>query len=68
MLLPLQSYPLQDGKADGTETTSNLNQKLYFHRLGTEQKEDVLVAEIPEHPKWMMQVFHFYFIVDEMSF
>jgi len=48
------SYPLQDGKADGTETTSNLNQKLYFHRLGTEQKEDVLVAEIPEHPKWMI--------------
>lgn len=48
------SYPLQDGKVDGTETTSNLHQKLYFHRLGTEQKEDVLVAEIVDHPKWMI--------------
>lgn len=50
----LQTYPEQDGKTDGTETTSNLNQKLFFHRLGWDQKDDVLVAETPEHPKWMM--------------
>ncbi|KAL4218360.1 hypothetical protein ACF0H5_023097 [Mactra antiquata] len=48
------SYPDQEGKSDGTETTSNLNQKLFYHRLGTNQSEDVLVAEFPENPKWMI--------------
>lgn len=28
-------YPRQEGKTDGTETTSNINQKLYFHVIGT---------------------------------
>ncbi|XP_028820544.1 prolyl endopeptidase isoform X1 [Denticeps clupeoides] len=46
------SYPKQDGKTDGTETTSNLNQKLYYHVIGTSQSEDILVAEFPDHPKW----------------
>ncbi|XP_067268221.1 prolyl endopeptidase-like [Chanodichthys erythropterus] len=45
-------YPRQDGKADGTETTTNLNQKLYYHVIGTSQSEDVLVAEFPDNPKW----------------
>ena len=47
-------YPKQDGKSDGTETTSNINQKLYYHRLGEDQSKDVLVAEFPDHPKWMI--------------
>jgi len=46
----------QEGKTDGTETTSNVHQKLFYHRLGTDQKEDVLFAEFPEHPKWMSGV------------
>uniref|UniRef100_A0A0B7BF62 Prolyl endopeptidase n=1 Tax=Arion vulgaris TaxID=1028688 RepID=A0A0B7BF62_9EUPU len=47
-------YPEQEGKADGTETTSNINQKLFYHKLGDAQSEDVLVAEIPQHPRWMI--------------
>lgn len=37
----------------GTETSTNLHQKLYFHVLGTPQSEDVLCAEFPDSPKWM---------------
>jgi len=37
------SYPEQQGKTDGSETTSNENHKLYYHRVGTPQSEDNLV-------------------------
>ncbi|XP_061597969.1 prolyl endopeptidase-like [Cololabis saira] len=49
-------YPPREGKADGTETTSNINQKLYYHAIGTKQCEDILVAEFPDHPKWKSSV------------
>jgi len=33
-------------------TGVNLNQALYYHRLGTEQAQDRLVFERPDHPDW----------------
>ncbi|XP_065335570.1 prolyl endopeptidase-like [Cloeon dipterum] len=45
-------YPEQQGKADGSETDSTLNQKLCYHRLNTPQSEDVLVAEFPDEPRF----------------
>jgi len=30
----------------------NLNQKVYYHRLGRPQSEDVLVFQRPDEPKW----------------
>ena len=44
----------QEGTTDGSETTSNLNQKLYYHRLGTDQSQDVLCVQFTDHPKWRM--------------
>lgn len=48
------SYPEQQGKADGSETTSLEKHKILYHRLGTPQSEDILVVEFPEEPKWIM--------------
>jgi prolyl oligopeptidase len=30
----------------------NLNQKIYYHRVGTPQRDDVLVYARPDHPEW----------------
>lgn len=46
-----------DSKSDGTETSQNLHQKLYYHYLGTEQSEDILCAEFLDEPKWMWSVY-----------
>lgn len=39
-----------DHKA-GTETEANVNAKVYYHRLGTDQAEDILIAEDPTSDK-----------------
>ncbi|XP_014785500.1 prolyl endopeptidase [Octopus bimaculoides] len=44
-------YPVE-GKSDGTETTTNLYNKLYYHRLGTDQDEDLLTVQFQNEPKW----------------
>src|SRR5262245_34067383 len=33
-------------------TSLNLNQKVYYHRVGTSQKDDVLVYKRPDQPEW----------------
>ncbi len=39
--------------ADGDHLQAqNLNQQLWYHRRGTDQSEDVLVYERPDHPEW----------------
>ncbi|KAF8058088.1 Prep [Scenedesmus sp. PABB004] len=37
----------------GTETDSNTDQQLVYHRLGSPQAEDVVVHADPDHPTWM---------------
>src|SRR5947209_8632208 len=39
-------------KAGETFQSLNLNQQVYYHRLGTPQAEDVLVYHRPEHSRW----------------
>ena len=34
--------------------STNENQKLYYHRLGSPQSDDVLVYARPDQPKWMV--------------
>jgi len=33
-------------------TGENRNKRIYYHRVGTGQSEDVLVYETPDHPEW----------------
>lgn len=35
----------------GTETSVNLHHELYYHFLGTDQSEDILCWNDPDHPK-----------------
>ena len=43
-------YPAPQAGAKLTQ--SNKNQKIYFHRLGAEQKDDILIYERPDQPDW----------------
>jgi prolyl oligopeptidase len=39
-------------KEGGQFQKLNLNQKVYYHRVGTPQSDDVLVYRRPDHPDW----------------
>ena len=46
-------YSRYDAPTEGDELQDvNLNQKLYFHRVGTEQAADILVYRRPDEPQW----------------
>jgi len=48
-------YPqVNKGKSEGTETEKVTNHKLYYHRVGTPQVEDVLVAEFEDKPTYLI--------------
>ncbi len=46
-------YSRYDAPGEGDEFQSlNLNQEVYYHRVGTSQGDDVLVYRRPDHPDW----------------
>ncbi len=46
-------YSRFDEPAEGaTFQQSNLNQKIFYHRLGTSQADDTLVYQRPDQPQW----------------
>lgn len=46
-------YSRYDEPKEGAEFQSlNLNQKVYYHVVGTSQSEDRLIYERPDHPEW----------------
>nr|XP_027196598.1 prolyl endopeptidase-like isoform X2 [Dermatophagoides pteronyssinus] len=47
-------YDEYKGDGEGTETVIPEFQKLYYHRLNTEQKNDIKILGFPEHPKWLV--------------
>lgn len=49
-------YSRMDTPAPGQERKAkNLNQKLYYHTLGTPQSEDRLIYARPDQPEWFLQ-------------
>lgn len=47
-------YPETSDDATGTQAGELSNQKIFYHRVGTEQKDDIKVVEFKDHPKWML--------------
>jgi prolyl oligopeptidase len=49
-------YSRFEEPAKGKEYQSvNLNNKLYYHRLGTPQADDALTYARPDHPEWLLE-------------
>lgn len=47
-------YPKHQGEGKGTEVDSHENHSLYYHKLMSDQKEDKLVVEFAQNPKWVV--------------
>lgn len=46
-------FPKPSTSDAGTETTKTQDGAVYFHKLGTSQDDDVLVAKNPAQPEWL---------------
>ncbi|KAG4090145.1 prolyl endopeptidase-like protein [Neocallimastix lanati (nom. inval.)] len=54
-----QRYPkpnIGQDKSAGTETDQNANAMMYYHKLGTEQDQDILFYSEPENPQNMFGI------------
>lgn len=51
-----QSHGSSEEDKAGTETESDKNATVYYHRIGTPQSEDVLVLKDPSNPEWLWGV------------
>lgn len=49
-------FPEVEGKSDGSETSQNRNQKIYYHKIGTPQSEDILCVEMGD-PEYIYSVY-----------
>lgn len=52
-------YDTYNGTGEGTDTEIPKFQKLYYHKLNTDQSEDKMIMEFPENPLWLMYIFLF---------
>jgi hypothetical protein len=41
-------------KIDGTSVEKGKHHTLYYHRMGTKQEKDIVVAQFMNEPNWMM--------------
>lgn len=70
-LFLLQKYPEHKGAVEGSCAEKHEYHSLYFHKMGTPQSEDVLVADFRSHPEYMVSVglFHVCYIkVQQQNF
>ncbi|XP_015792125.1 prolyl endopeptidase isoform X2 [Tetranychus urticae] len=47
-------YPKLADTFDGSENVKCVDHKMYYHKVGTPQENDVLVVEFPEYPEWVI--------------
>jgi prolyl oligopeptidase len=46
----------EDGGKAGAETDSNLNHMVCYHRIGTDQSEDILIYQDDERPEYIVDI------------
>jgi prolyl oligopeptidase len=49
-----QKYPDQKSELTGSSTEKHKYHSLYFHKMGTDQQDDVLCVDFRDHPDYMM--------------